>query len=81
MRQLRRGGFSLEVIAKVFDTDRESVFYHVKNDKKGSLAELAKALLPHLPFEGPPLPQGYSLRWAEILMLGSKKNRRPRKLG
>jgi hypothetical protein len=77
MKQLRSGGFSLETIAKVFATDRETVYYHVKNSKKGDLVELAKALIPHLPLEGPPLPRGYSLRWVETYKL-KKETRKSR---
>jgi len=65
MSQLRKAGFSLLTIARVFETDRETVYYHVRSDGKGNLVEFAKALLPHLPSSGPPLPRGYSLTWVE----------------
>ena len=65
-RQLHRAGFSLEKIAKTLGVSRVAIFNHVKNDSKGDLIDFIKALLPHLPLDGPPLPQGYSLRWIEM---------------
>jgi len=73
MRQLRRAGFSLLTIAKAFETDRETVYYHVKSDGKGDLVDFIKAILPHLPSSGPPLPCGYSLTWVESRKLRQKK--------
>lgn len=73
MKQLRRAGFNLSTIAQVFDSDRETIWYHVKADGKGNLADFVKALLPHLPTSGPPLPRGYSLTWAESRKLSKKK--------
>ena len=65
MRQLWRAGFSLSTIARVFNTEPQVVHYHVRMNSKGSLVDFIKALLPHLPTEGPPLPEGYSLTWVE----------------
>jgi len=73
MRQLRKAGFSLLTIARVFETDRETVYYHVRSDSKGNLVEFAKALLPHLPSKGPPLPRGYSLTWVESRKVRQEK--------
>jgi hypothetical protein len=73
MRQLRRAGFSLLTIAKAFETDRETVYYHVKSDGKGNLVDFVKAVLPHLPLSGPPLPRGYSLAWVESRRLRQNK--------
>lgn len=73
MKRLRAAGFSLSTIAQVFDTDRETVWYHVKSDGKGNLADFVKALLPHLPTKGPPLPRGYSLTWVESRKLRGKR--------
>jgi hypothetical protein len=75
MKQLWVAGFSLSTIAQVFDTDRETVWYRVKSDGKGNLADLAKALLPHLPTKGPPLPSGYSLTWVESRKLRQKREK------
>ena len=71
-RQLYHAGFSLEKIAKALGVSKVAIFNHVKDDSKGDLIDFIKALLPHLPLDGPPLPQGYSLRWIEMKRLADQ---------
>lgn len=80
-RQLYRAGFSLEKIAKALGVSKVAIFNHVKDDTKGDLADFVKALLPHLPHHGPPLPRGYSLRWIEMKRLADQHKPREKTEG
>lgn len=69
IQQLRRAGYPLATIAKLFGIERSIVAYHTKNLPRMPLEKFLKAMMPHMPLEGPPLPKGWSPTWSEISQL------------
>jgi len=74
IQQLRSVGYPMATIAKLFGVDRSVVAYHTKNLPYIQLEDFLKAMMPHTPLEGPPLPKGWSPTWRELSQLfkGSK---------
>lgn len=74
IRQLRNVGYPMATIAKLFGVERSAVAYHTKNLPHMQLEDFLKAMMPHTPLEGPPLPKGWSPTWSELSQLfkGSK---------
>ncbi len=66
IRQLRRAGYPMATIGKLFGVDRSVVAYHTKNLPQMRLDDFLKAMLPHMPLDGPPLPKGWSPTWNEL---------------
>lgn len=66
MKQLRRAGFAPRAIGKAMGFDEVTIWYHTKNVNGLEPWEYIKAILPHMPVEGPPFPRGYSLTWDEL---------------
>jgi len=66
IRQLRRAGYPLATIAKLFGVERSLVAYHTKNLPHIKLEDFLKAMMPHTPLQGPPLPKGWSPTWSEL---------------
>jgi len=74
IRQLRSAGYPMATIAKLFGVERSVVAYHTNNLPHIQLEDFLKAMMPHTPLEGPPLPKGWSPTWVELSQLfkGSK---------
>lgn len=66
MRQLRRAGFLPSAIGKAMGFDGVTIWLHTKDVDGLKPWEYVRAILPHIPLEGPPFPQGYSLNWEEL---------------
>ena len=69
IQQLRRTGYPMATIAKLFGVERSVVAYHTKNLPRMKLEDFLKAMLPHTPLDGPPLPKGWSPTWNELSRL------------
>ena len=69
IQQLRRAGYPMATIAKLFGVERSVVAYHTKNLPRMKLEDFLKAMLPHTPLDGPPLPKGWSPTWNELSRL------------
>ncbi len=67
IQQLRRAGYPMATIGKLFGVDRSVIAYHTKNLPRVKLEDFLKTILPHLPLDGPPLPKGWSPTWNEII--------------
>ena len=63
---MRRVGYPMATIAKIYGVDRSVIAYHTNNLPKMKLEDFLKAILPHTPIEGPPLPREYSPSWKEL---------------
>lgn len=65
----------MATIAKLFGVERSVVAYHTKNLPRIKLEDFLKAMMPHTPPKGPPLPKGWSPTWKEIKQFskGSKE--------
>lgn len=59
----------MATIAKLFGVERSVIAYHTKNLPHIQLEDFLKAIMPHTPLEGPPLPKGWSPTWGELLQL------------
>lgn len=59
----------MATIAKLFGVERSVVAYHTKNLPRMKLEDFLKAMLPHTPLDGPPLPKGWSPTWNEVSQL------------
>jgi len=59
----------MATIARLFGVDRSVVAYHTKNLPHIELDDFLKAVLPHTPLDGPPLPRGWSPSWRELSQL------------
>lgn len=64
----------MATIAKLFGVERSAVAYHTKNLPQMQLEDFLRAMMPHTPLEGPPLPKGWAPSWSELsaLFKGSK---------
>jgi len=69
IQQLRRAGYPMATIAKLFGVERSVISYHTKNLPRMKLEDYLRTMLPHTPLDGPPLPKGWSPTWRELAKL------------
>ena len=81
IRQLRSVGYPMATIAKLYGVDRSVVAYHTNNLPQIRLEDFLKAMLPHTPIDGPPLPKGWSPTWSELSQLFKDSKRRIEETG
>jgi len=77
IQQLRRAGYPMATIGKLFGVERSVIAYHTKNLPRMKLEDFLKTILPHTPPNGPPLPKGWTPTWKELskLLADSKLTR------
>jgi hypothetical protein len=69
IQQLWRAGYPAATIGRLFGVERSVITYHCKNIPSLELEDFLKAMLPHTPLDGPPLPNGWSPTWRELIQL------------
>jgi hypothetical protein len=64
----------LATIAKLFGVERSVIAYHTKNIPHMELSDFLKAIIPHTPLDGPPLPTGWGPTWDELMQFIKEKD-------